>query len=405
VAKPSFAVAEVQGLYGPFSFTEKLLQKIWLRGDFNRSAARLDDGRALRVIHPGKWNLLGGPDFKNARLMFDQGAELTGDVELHLKAGDWAAHGHAQDPAYNGVILHVVLFSPTKGTATRGAAGERIPSLALLPLLPHDLEEFAADEAIEVLSGHALANAPEELAALAPATLESALRDQAEKRWRQKVHYARLRLERLGWEAACHHVALEILGYRFNRAPMLRIAGRWPLTAWSSEAFDADACFESERAAWSVQGVRPANHPRTRLRQYARWTRSVPNWPERWRELAGELPQIDESAKSTREIRRRDLFAATRAEIAERVCGGTIGGTRLDNFICDGLLPLCAATKTEAGAQFDFERWFHWFPGDQPPVLARVLRQLEVCNGRGQPACHGFAQGLFGWLIEREARR
>src|SRR5688572_1170402 len=58
----SSAVAEIQGLYGAFSFAEKLLQKIWLRGDFNRAGAVLSDGRRLKIVHPGKWNLLGGPD-------------------------------------------------------------------------------------------------------------------------------------------------------------------------------------------------------------------------------------------------------------------------------------------------------------------------------------------------------
>jgi hypothetical protein len=88
-------VAEIQGLYGPFSFPEKLLKKIWLRGDFDRAAAKLTDGRPVRVLHPGKWNLLGGPDFRGTWLCFEGGPEFTGDVELHLHAGDWAAHACA----------------------------------------------------------------------------------------------------------------------------------------------------------------------------------------------------------------------------------------------------------------------------------------------------------------------
>ena len=107
---PVPAVAEIQGLYGPFSFPEKLLQKIWLRGDFNRAAAVTTDGRRVTVLQPGKWNRLGGPDFRGARLRLDDGPEFTGDVELHLRASDWAAHAHVADRAYDGVVLHVVLF-------------------------------------------------------------------------------------------------------------------------------------------------------------------------------------------------------------------------------------------------------------------------------------------------------
>jgi hypothetical protein len=101
------AVAEIQGLYGAFSFAEKLLQKIWLRGDFNRANAVLSDGRRLKIVHPGKWNLLGGPDFGDARLRFSDTPEREthGDVEVHLRANDWDAHGHARDPAYDQVVI------------------------------------------------------------------------------------------------------------------------------------------------------------------------------------------------------------------------------------------------------------------------------------------------------------
>jgi hypothetical protein len=176
------AVAEIQGLYGAFSFPEKLLQKIWLRGDFDRASAVTLDGRRVRVVHPGKWNLLGGPDFASARVRFDDGREVTGDVELHLRASDWDAHGHARDPAYDRVLLHVVLFPPEARHITRGAGGELIPVLALLPLLHRGLEEFAADEAVETLANRPLSRLPDELGTLPARELAALLQRQAEAR-------------------------------------------------------------------------------------------------------------------------------------------------------------------------------------------------------------------------------
>jgi hypothetical protein len=189
------AVAEVQGLYGAFSFPEKLLQKLWLRGDFNRANAVLGDGRMLRVVHPGKWNLLGGPDFTGSRLRFGDATarETCGDVEVHLRANDWDAHGHARDPAYDHVMLHVVLFPPEPGHVTRGVNGRSIPVLALLPLLHRALEEFAADEAVETLANRPLAGLPDELGALPAAELTSLLHRYSRARWREKTHFARLR--------------------------------------------------------------------------------------------------------------------------------------------------------------------------------------------------------------------
>ena len=41
------------------------------------------------------------------------GGELrTGDVEIHVRPGDWNAHGHSADPAYADVALHVAWFPP-----------------------------------------------------------------------------------------------------------------------------------------------------------------------------------------------------------------------------------------------------------------------------------------------------
>lgn len=392
-------------MYGAFTFPEKLLQKIWLRGDFQRGAAVTADGRRVRVVHPGKWNLLGGPDFAAARLRFDDGPEVTGDVELHLRASDWEAHGHARDPAYDGVVLHVVLFPPEKRPTTTGGAGREIPVLALLPLLHRALEEFAADEAVEALANRAVARLPDELGTLPTAELTALLQRHASARWRQKVHFARVRIERLGWRAACHHTALEILGYRFNRAPMLRIAGEKPLEAWDTGQVKVEDLLASEGEAWSLQGVRPANHPRVRLRQYATWASERRDWPSRAAELAQALPEVESSStpgagESTRELRRRYQFGELRERIADDICASVVGGTRLDNVVCDGLLPLLAA---KSGRELQ-GLWYHWFAGDLPPLLTSGLRQLGYFDGREQPACHGAAQGLLGWLLEREAR-
>ena len=400
-ARSSSDVAEIQGLYGAFSFPEKLLQKIWLRRDFNHAAAATTDGRRIHVLHPGKWNLLGGPDFRQARLRFDDGAEIVGDVELHLRATDWDAHAHARDPAYTNVVLHVVLFWPESGHVTRGRSGEEIPVLAMLPLLHHDLEEYAADEAVELLANRPTARLTTELAIFPPRELLALLQLHANGRWRQKVHFARLRVQRLGWESACHHAALEVLGFRYNRGPMLRVATRWPLAAWVGGGVETEAVLLSEVESWSVQGVRPANHPRTRLEQYARWVKARPNWPERLLALAKTLPAID-CAASTRKGRAEHRLGALRERIADEVCGWAVGGTRFDNLVCDAFLPLIASREDRP------ERsgcWYHWFCGDAPPFTTVGLRHLGVCDGREQPACHGLVQGLLGWLIEREVRR
>lgn len=392
-------MAEIQGLYGPFTFSEKLFQRIWLQGDFDRVRAMTAEGRRVRVLYPGKWNLLGGPDFKGARLDFGDGGIRTGDVELHLHAADWVAHRHAHDPAYDGVILHVVLFPPPAGTRTIGAGGREIPVLPLLPWLHHDLEEYAAEAAVEQLADRPASRVLDELGALPAEALSDMLQAHAKRRWEQKVHFARLRVQRLGWEAACHHTALEILGYRFNRAPMLRIAGQWPLAAWAARDFGAqvETLYAAEADTWTVQGVRPANHPRTRLSQYAAWVAARPDWPTRL-ERAGEVLVAIPEAMTTGDARRAFGFTQRREEMAGAICAEAVSGTRFDNLVCDGFLPLLEAR----GGRHGFGYWQHWFAGDMPPAVVANLRALGMFAGRNHPARHGVAQGLLGWLIETE---
>ena len=89
-----------------------------------------EDGRRLRVAYPGRRSSGAGPDFRDAVLITEAGGSVVGDVELHLNAAGWRAHGHHIDANYNGVALHVV-FSPKGGGATRLQSGMDAPIAAL----------------------------------------------------------------------------------------------------------------------------------------------------------------------------------------------------------------------------------------------------------------------------------
>lgn len=67
----------------------------------------LCDGRSIEVLSPGLHNNDSGPDFSHARLKIDD-TVWVGNVEIHVKSSDWLRHGHADDHAYDNLILHVV---------------------------------------------------------------------------------------------------------------------------------------------------------------------------------------------------------------------------------------------------------------------------------------------------------
>jgi hypothetical protein len=413
----ALAFEEITGLHGAFVFPERLLQQIWLRGDFDARGLRLRDGRALRIVRRGHWNRLPGPDFFEAEFRVGEGASAEswrGDVEVHLRAGDWDQHGHAADRAYDRVVLHVVLF-PAPREWTEGAGGRRIPILELLPLLERDLEAYAEEAAVEELAGRpysqlraALSNTPHE-------ALAAEVERHASRRWASKVALARRRIEALGWDSACHQSALEVLGYRRNRAPMLAVAEGWPIDAWREGGVSVEAALQSQEGAWLRAGVRPANQPRLRLAQYAEWVRARPDWPWRLAELGEKLARAvarnEEAAAQygLRERRRRGGLGAWRKRLATGLVSDVVGGTRFDTLVCDAWLPLLAARSgnSEKGGDGVFlEKWWRdWAPGDAPTELLRLAREFGVGGMRGgEPLSQGNLQGLLGWMAALLAR-
>jgi hypothetical protein len=377
---------------------ERVVQKIWLREDFARDRATLTDGRAVQIRSVGAWNLLGGPDFYGARVAI-AGQEITGDIEVHFHQADWRAHQHAADPAYARVVLHVVLFPPSEGELpAQHADGRVLPTLVLLPLLHRDLEEYASDDALEIITAR---DQWERFAALAAEPIDqrrAVMRAHAQRRWQQKVHFAQRRIAQLGWMEAAHQTALEILGYQKNRAAFLAVATHYPLARWGVGIEPAEI-FASSDLSWRRQGIRPANHPLTRLRQYQRWVIHQPEWPERLGRLLRNRVTLAEGVSPSR-ARQLLGLKLQRTQLVRELLGGAVGGSRLDNLVCDGFLPLLAA---RAGGDDLFNLWFYWYLGDFPDVLRRALPKLGLTGPRGQSLCHGCAQGLLGWVLQHEA--
>lgn len=395
-------IAEFQGLYGSYHISELLLQKLWLRGNFDTRRATTFEGEELRILHPGRWNRLGGPDFLHARLLIGN-REVTGDVEVHFRADGWHQHGHDADPAYDGVVLHVVLFPPAGGRSQmKTSAGRTIPVLVLVDLLWHDLEEYATDDAVAALNGVDPLPVVERLLALDVEKRAAELRAAALRRWRQKIHFAGLRIERLGWNEACHQTALEILGYRNNRPAMLRVGSVFSHARWCTKAPAVDEMLEAASSYWRSQGGRPANHPRRRLLQYEAWMKERPNWPEVLRQV--QLPQLprDESADDPVVVRRTVGFVALRAEMARKLCGGAVTGTRWDTLMGNLFFPFLAVARGAGpGSAALAQIWQAWYPGDVPDSLLKAVRELDPAR----LVCNGAIQGLLGLQLAGGSNR
>jgi Protein of unknown function (DUF2851) len=190
---------------------ERRLQQLWRHQRLRRAELRTLDGRPMRVLHPGFWNHEAGPDFRGAVIQFGGEAPRTGDVEIDLAVGGWRGHGHADNPAYAGVILHVVWEAAPRKLAP--------PVLALRPFLDAPVTELEA-----WLDGEAVGLFPESMAGHCCAPLREVPSDMLAELLRQA---ARVRLERKsaelaararlgGWDFALWEGLFGALGYKQN---------------------------------------------------------------------------------------------------------------------------------------------------------------------------------------------
>lgn len=111
---------------------EDLLHFVWQFQRFNHKDLRTSTGDKLQIIKWGTPNMDAGPDFLQAQIKIDD-TLWVGNVEMHIRSSDWIQHNHQIDPAYDNVILHVVL---EEDQAISRMSGSLIPCLVLLKRIP-----------------------------------------------------------------------------------------------------------------------------------------------------------------------------------------------------------------------------------------------------------------------------
>jgi hypothetical protein len=237
----------------------------------------------------------------------------------------------------------------------------------------------------------------EHLVSLSPDRRRALLFECARIRWDQKVKFAGIRIDRLGFEGACHSTTLEVLGYSRNRAAMLAVADRYPIETWPT--VDPGEVFERRDVHWRRHGIRPANQPKRRLAQYARLTCEGRAWIDRLKSWSDciDLPIVSGSPTLVREVRKGLRLSRLRGEVLTRVLAGAVSGSRADTMVVDAFLPILAS---HGGKQY-FEPWFAWVPGDVPAGHREILRRAGIGGlGPKAPHAHGWFQGLLGLMID-----
>ena len=289
------------------NFSELELQARWFSGEFGTDFVTTNGDR-VKVLQLGIWNREAGPDFAEAAISINGGEALRGCIELDPEVRDWERHGHATNPDYESVILHVFWKRPTVEVFTRTLENRCVPQVLLevekrevSPVQPlarpgrcsRILRSLAEEKALEVI--------------------------EAAARFRLGKKAARLALlaEIHGPDEALYQALAVTLGYKSNQLPFALLAQRLPLTLLQKNREDADAMlfgvagfidftdlsrFQPEtraylrslwerwwtrriefqrvvlsKADWRFNGLRPANDPHRRVAALLEITR---HWPQ-----------------------------------------------------------------------------------------------------------------------------
>lgn len=203
-----------------------------------------DDGRVVEVLFQGRHNTDSGPDFSGARIRID-GQEWAGNVEVHVKASDWFRHGHAADPAYSNVILHVVGVNDTHIPDGRGGT---IPQV--VALFPESFIRLYARLA-EKISAVPCENL---LGSLTPLAVTDWLSTLAVERMQNKARRIRDLADLVGgdWERACFITLARSLGFSLNAEPLEMLARSLPLNVLAKHS---DDIFQIEALLFGQAGM------------------------------------------------------------------------------------------------------------------------------------------------------
>jgi hypothetical protein len=293
-------------------FSERHLQCIWFDARWRPVTLQTSTGEEVRIEDPGLWNLEAGPDFLGAVLRVGpENRRIRGDVEIHIHSSDWKRHGHADDPRYARVRVHVTFYPgvPEPALFPPGTIHVSLKS----ELLSNPLFSF---ENVDITAYPMAARCTEPpcrkvLSSWTPDHRRQFLEAAGEERARRKAERMAALIREKGMDQVLYEEIMCALGYKGNKQPfrllaervlfqhlkeldsfkayalLLGVSGLLPENVekkWDLETKDfvralwdywwkVRGTWEKKRMSrsdWQLSGVRPANHPVRRLMAAAR---------------------------------------------------------------------------------------------------------------------------------------
>ncbi len=404
----------------PRKIPELEIQARWFAGEFG-TKFKTTTGDDLEIVQFGIWNREAGPDFAEAAISLNGTAPLRGCIELDTDARDWERHGHATNPDYEAVVLHIFTQRGNASFFTRTVENRNVPQLLL------DLNQLADGQPVVTpiaKPGRCLAPMRDLPRAKVGEILDAA----AQFRLRKKAaRLARLR-DLHGNDEALYQSLAMTLGYKANKLPFTLLAQRLPLRFLLKNKDDADALLfgasgflpandlsrfdaqtrgylrelwekwwtrraEFERfvfapGAWRMSGLRPANHPQRRVAALAQIVKH-------WSKVRALSDRCDIAATRKFFTGLRDeywdfQFTLMSEKTSKRMA--LIGETRVTEMLANVFFPLAIlrdatlwdvyrelpATLSNKRVEIAAARLFASNPGDLLKTAARQQGLLQI---------------------------
>lgn len=220
-----------------FPWSERHLQCVWFDPELRPDGLKTASGEDVFVEDPGVWNSEAGPDFLGAAIRIGPGRRrIAADVEIHLHPADWERHGHATDPRYANVRIHVTYFP---GALPDGQLPPGSIQIALKDALA--ASPLFSFENIDVTTYPQFARATPTpcsriLAAWIPDERTALLESAGEERLRRKAERFAAAIQEKEADQVLYEEVLCALGYKQNKAPFRRLAEIVPLESLREEA-------------------------------------------------------------------------------------------------------------------------------------------------------------------------
>ena len=349
------------------------LQSLFFAGHFGRCFQTLD-GKTVEIRQFGEWNHGPGPDFLNCAILLD-GEPFHGPIELDTHPNDWEGHGHATNPDFNNVILHLSVEPAQRITFIRTLEHREVPQVSIPPerlqtILPPPLQQAPVT----------LGRCYQPLGQMPLSRVEDLLKKAALHRAHQKSKRFHCVADIHGHPQALWQALANSLGYHQNQLAMTLLAQRAPLSQmrhlspldrtgylfglagflspdlpdtappdsheWLRELWSSwwknRPHPEPRTLPWKFAGVRPTNHPQRRVAALATLLSS---WPTLEKLSHDSLPEFSKKLQSGSDAFWNHHYTLTSVPIEKAVA--LFGKQRAQDFLANVLHPLRLAEDPE----------------------------------------------------------